>query len=178
MKGDIARDESSGFWWMDDMNPRLLSNNMILPYLIGCWEAYFRQSFVSILKYADTIPENALKKARLSNADILNVIRKDDDLEYTVADGLSFQRPSVINENFKQLNSNIKRQTWLSEQYHRRNKSLIDSITMLVECRDMLVHSGYTDLTLFDKELKRVISDLTVAVDRVYNGFGEVYNFN
>lgn len=59
--GDIAREESTELPWMDDLNPRILSNNMILPYLIGCWESYFRNSFISILKYSDDISARALK---------------------------------------------------------------------------------------------------------------------
>lgn len=177
LKGDIAKDNSTGFLWLDSINPRLLSNSMLLPYLIGCWESYFRQLYVSVLKYADGVSEKALKNVRISNDDILSVIRNGWDLADIAADSLSFQRPNVINENFKQLDSNIKIQSWLSKPYHRRKQTLFDSITTLVKKRDLVVHTGYTDLTLFDKELEKVINDLIEAANRVYNGLGEVFKF-
>ena len=37
-KGTMAKDEPSGLYYMDELNPRLLSNNFLLPYLIAVWE--------------------------------------------------------------------------------------------------------------------------------------------
>lgn len=178
LNGDFSKDESSGLLWIDEMNPRVLSNNMLLPYLIGCWESYFRQSYIAILKYANEINDNALKNSRITNSELLNVIRNGYKAEWYLADSLSFQRPSIIDENFRRLNSNIQIQSWLKKPYHRRKVSLFDSLTDVINVRDTLVHNGQMDISLFDKEAKKIIDDITAAVDRVYEGFGRAFNFN
>ncbi|MBQ8636653.1 MAG: hypothetical protein IJ423_01495 [Clostridia bacterium] len=177
LNGDISRNETTGFKWLDSLNPRLLSNNMILPYVIGCWESYFRQSYIAILKYADRINERALKNCRVSQTELLEIIREGKPLESVLADSLSFQRPKVIHENFKQLDNDLDIASCLRKPYHRRKKTLFDSITETINTRDELVHNGSTNLNLYDDNVKIIISDLTEAIDRSYKEFAKVYNF-
>lgn len=54
---DLARKDLTGLYWLDELNPVVLSNNMLIPYIIGCWESYFRQSYVSVINYADSLPD-------------------------------------------------------------------------------------------------------------------------
>ena len=175
--GDIAREEPTGLPWLDDINPRILSNNMILPYLIGCWESYFRNSFISILKYSDDISARALRNCRISPEEYITVIRGEINLESVLADSLSFQRPNIISENFRALNPKIDIAAWLRKPYHKRRKPLFDSITEIVETRDIIVHTGITDKSIFDKQIQSIIEDLIVAVNWVYQGFGDVFSF-
>lgn len=70
LTGDIARETPTGIPWLDDINPRVLSNNILLPYIIGCWESYFRNSFISILKYVDNSSPSALKNVILQHRTI------------------------------------------------------------------------------------------------------------
>jgi hypothetical protein len=177
MTGDISREESAGFPWIDEINPRILSDNMIIPYLIGCWESYFRNSYISILKYSNDISEKALKNCRISSTEYLKVIKHEAYLERILADSLSFQRSNIIAGNFRQLNSNIDINAWLRKPYHRRKKTLYDSIIEIIEIRDSIVHTGNMDLSILDKQIRSIIKDLTVAVDRSYQGFGQVFGF-
>ena len=177
MNGDIAREEHSKLPWLDEMNPWILSDNMIIPYLIGCWESYFRNSYISILKYSDEIPEKALKNCRISSPELLMVIKHEANLERILADSLSFQRPNIIAENFRQLNSKIDINAWLRKPYNRRKKTLADSITEIVGIRDSIVHTGNMDLRILDKQIHNIIKDLTAAIDRSYQGFGKVFEF-
>lgn len=177
MTGDIAREERTEFSWLDSLNPRILSDNMIIPYLIGCWESYFRNSYIAILKFSDDISERALKKCNLSPQKLLMAVRHEAALEDLIADNFSFQRPSIIAENFRQVDSNIDFAAWLRKPYHGRKKTLFDSITEIVDIRDSLVHTGNVDLRIMDKQVHTIIDDLTAAVDRAYQGFGEVFGF-
>lgn len=177
MTGDIALEKSVGISWLDNINPRILSDNMIIPYLIGCWESYFRNSYISILKYSDYIPEKALKNCKISSTEYLKVIKHETSLERLLADSLSFQRPNVIAENFRLLNSNIDISTWLRKPYHGRKKTLFDSIIEIIEIRDTIVHTGNMNLSILDDQIRKIIKDLTTAVDRSYLGFGHVFGF-
>ncbi|WMJ77794.1 hypothetical protein RBQ61_02365 [Sedimentibacter sp. MB35-C1] len=177
LTGDIAREKSSGLAWLDDINPRILSDNMIVPYLIGCWESYFRNSYISILKYSDCISEKALKNCRISSTDYLKVIKHEACLERLLVDSLSFQRPNVIAENFRMINPNIDISAWLRKPYNRRKKTLFDSIIEIVDIRDEIVHTGNMNLSILDDQIFKIIKDLTIAVDRSYQGFGKVFGF-
>lgn len=177
LTGALAKQELTGFSWLDELNPRVLSNNMLIPYIIGCWEAYFRQSFMSIVKYADDISDKALKNCRVSSQEMLRAIQQPELLAHFVADSLSFQRPSVIADNFKQLNQRIDIASWLRKPYHNRRKTLFDSISEIIDLRDNLVHTGTLSTNISDKEVNRIITDLTAAADRVYDGFGTVFDF-
>lgn len=81
------------------MNPRLLSNNLLVPFIIAVWEEYYRATFTALLRYADK-REVVLKKARLSLAQ-LEQIAAEKQIERAIAECFSFQRPSVIGENFR-----------------------------------------------------------------------------
>lgn len=174
---DLVHGEFIKARWLDDLNPILLSNNSLIPYIIGCWESYFRQLFVSIIIYADSIPEQALKNCRLSGFELLQAARDPDQLVWRLADSLSFQRPGIIAENFRRLNSSIDIGAWLRKPYHRRKKSLFESISEIIDLRDAIVHAGITSCTLSDNEIRRILFDLTEAANRVYDGLGKVYGF-
>ena len=107
----------------------------------------------------------------------MRIIHGEASLESVLADSLSFQRPTIISENFRTLDLKIDIATWLKKPYHKRKKSLFDSITDVVEIRDIIVHTGMTDINIFDQQIKAIMDDLIVAVDRVYRGFGDIFSF-
>jgi hypothetical protein len=106
LEGPIARDKSSGLLFIDERNPRLLSNNLLIPYVIAVWEEYFRATFSAVLKYSDQ-REGVLKKARLSHTQLEQIAVRRQPVERAVAECFSFQRPSAIGENFKLLDSKL-----------------------------------------------------------------------
>ena len=58
--------------FLDQMNPRLLSNNLLLPYLVSVLEDYFKSTFVVLLQYSDR-KESFLRGARLSSDHFLRI---------------------------------------------------------------------------------------------------------
>ena len=51
--GDLYSDATGFLPFMDNMRPLVVSNNIQLPYLIGAWENYIKNVFLSLLKYGD-----------------------------------------------------------------------------------------------------------------------------
>lgn len=129
------------------------------------------------LNFISSIPEQALKNCRLSGFELLQAARDPDQLVWRLADSLSFQRPGIIAENFRRLNSSIDIGAWLRKPYHRRKKTLFESISEIIDLRDAIVHAGITSCTLSDNEIRRILFDLTEAANRVYDGLGKVYGF-
>lgn len=176
LEGPIARDSSSGFDFLDGMNPRLLSNNLLIPYMIAVWEEFFRAMFAACLRYSKQ-RESALKRAKLSHSDLEKLAIGSVQVERSIADFFSFQRPSSIAETFRLLDPKLNLSTPLRKPYRRRRVSLYDSIESLVERRNELVHAGNLDLRLFDKQLETTMGDLTEAVNRAYDYIAKHYGF-
>lgn len=152
---------------MDEMNPRLLSNNMLLPYVVAIWEDFHRSCFAVLLRYSERRGA-VLKAARLPHDRIEAVAAGAQAVEDAVADTFSFQRPSTIAEAFRLLDPAFDYVAILRKQYRRRKVTLYDTIEGLVENRHAFVHRGQMDLSLFDSKLTRALTDFEAAADRVY----------
>ncbi len=176
LEGPIARDSTSGFEFIDGMNPRLLSNNLLVPYMIAVWEEFFRATFAACLRYSKQ-REAALKRAKLSHADLEKLAIGSVQVERSVAEFFSFQRPSAIAETFKLLDPKLDLASPLRKPYRRRRVPLYYSIEALVEQRNALVHAGDISLGLFDKQLETTMTDLTEAINRAYNHIAKHYGF-
>jgi hypothetical protein len=176
LEGSLSKDEPSGFIVLDEVNPRLLSNNFLVPYLIAIWEDYFRSTFAALLKYSKS-REVVLKKARLSHTQLEKIAIGKQPFERAVAECFSFQRPSLITENFRMLDQKLDLAGALRKPYRRRKTTLFDSMEALVERRNAFVHEGDVDLSLFDREMKLILSDIVTAVDRSYKCIGNHYKF-
>lgn len=105
MEGDLARENPSPLLLLNEINPRLLSNNMIIPFIIAVLEEYYRATFTALLRYIGK-REVVLKKARLSHAQ-LEQIATEKQIERAIADCFSYQRPSIISENFKLIDPRL-----------------------------------------------------------------------
>lgn len=176
LAGSISRDSSSGLDFIDEMNPRLLSNNLLIPYMIAVWEEFFRATFAACLRYSKQ-REAALKRAKLSHADLEQLVIGSVQIERSIAEFFSFQRPSKITETFKLLDPKLDLAAPMHKPYRRRKVSLYDSIEELVKQRNALVHTGNISLDLFDKQLNVAMTDLTEAINRTYNYIAKHYGF-
>lgn len=176
LEGQVAKNAPSGFYYMDDINPRLLSNNLLLPYMVAVWEEYFRATFASCIKYSPW-RETALKQARLSHGNLEKVIISSQPIERVIAESFSFQRPSTISENFHMIDRKLDIGGAMRKPYRRRKKSLFESIEQLVEDRNEFVHTGGMNLKFFDAQLNTALSDMQVAVNRAYECIATHYHF-
>jgi hypothetical protein len=175
-EGQMAKDLSTGMSWLDELNPRLLSNNFILPFAVAVWEDYFRSTFTAVLRYSKQ-RESALKRARLTHASFEQIAVGAQSIEEAVAESFSFQRPSSIHENFRLLDPKLDIGGVLRKPYKRRKVSLFDSLETLVEGRNEFVHTGRMNLKLFDAELRKALADFEAGVNRVYEYVADHYGF-
>lgn len=169
--GPIAT-EPTGFVFMDEMNPRLLSNNLLLPYVIAIWEEFHKACFAALLRYS-VRRVNVLKGARLSHERLEDIAALSVAVEDAVAETFAFQRPSTIAEAYRLLDPEFDYVATLRSRYRGRRISLFDSIESLVERRHRFVHRGEMDTTFSDRRLTTTLSDFEAAADRVYTRIAE-----
>lgn len=172
----MVRERPTGFPFLDEMNPRLLSNNLLIPFIIAVWEEYFRSTFTAVLKYAER-REQVLKRARLSHSQLEQIAVNERPVEQTIAECFSFQRPSIIGENFRLLDKRLDLAAVMRKPYNRRKTTLFDQIESLVEGRNAFVHAGKIDMSIYDKELEKILKDIVEAVDRCYHAIGDRFGF-
>jgi len=176
LEGEISRQEPTGLVYIDNMNPRFFSNNLLIPFLVGIWEHYLKSSFVVLVKCCNN-KNRILKSVKITPLQLESISNGELTIEEAIGDNLSFQRPKVIAENFKLIDDSIDISGTLRKPYRKRKRSLYDSIDSIIDLRNHVVHSGLTDVSLTDTRLKSIINDFEVAVDRVYDRFGYCYNF-
>ena len=56
--------------------------------------------------------------------------------------------------------------------------SLFDSIEVIVDQRNELVHSGKLNVSLVDARINKCLSYFEVAVDRFYEHIAQIYGFS
>ena len=167
LNAPIARPEPTGLHFMDIMNPRLLSNNLLLPYLVAIWEDFHKSCFAVLLRYSER-RSVVLKGARLAHERLEDIASGLVTVEDAVAETFSFQRPSTIAEAYRLLDPAFDYIATLRRRYRGRRVTLYDSIEELVETRHQFVHSGEMDTTFSDQRLNKTLRDFEAAADRVY----------
>ena len=177
LRGNMARPEPTGLPYIDDMNARVISNNLVVPYIIAVWEEYFRSTFSVLLKYAER-RERVMKKARLSHSQLEQIAAKNRPVEDAISECFSFQRPGMIGENFFLLDSKLDLAAAMRKPFRRRKVTLFESIESLVQGRNAFVHRGEMDMSLYDRELDRILGDIVEAVDRCYQAIGSRFAFS
>jgi len=158
------------------MNPRLLLNNLLLPYLVAILEDYFKSTFVAILTYSPR-KEAFLKNARLSSEQLLAIASGSAKPEEALAENLSFQRVSAISRHFKELEPKLDLGGTLRRPFRRRKKSLFNSLEGMTERRHALIHRTVLDTTFDDEDAHRAFDDLEHAVVRCHRRITSYYDW-
>jgi hypothetical protein len=162
--------------FLDQMNPRLLSNNLLLPYLVAVLEDYFKSTFVALLQYSDR-KESFLRGGRLSSEHLLRISSGESSVEAAVAEVLPFQRISAICQHFKSLDPNLDLAGTLRKPYRRRKKSLFETLEELVLRRHAFIHQGRLDTSFDDADVKRTLDDLEESLVRCYRRITDYYGW-
>jgi len=175
-EGGYAADKISSFQFLNDMNPRFLVNSLLVTYYVSIWERYLVDSYVAIMRHAGL--ENAKDlKLNLRRDDLESIMAGRATVEETLARTRSFQRPTIVARNFCEIDQSLDIAGALKRPYHRRKKSLFESIDSYVDLRNDIAHTGRCDICLTDSATDSIAEDFVAAVDRVYEEFAAHYGF-
>ena len=158
------------------MSPKVLSNNMLLPFLVATLEDYFKSTFVALLRYSAR--KQAFFKGLRLQGDHLVAISDGESVESQVAETLPFQRISSIARHFEALDPKLDLAGFLKKPYRRRKQSLHDLIETLVIARHSFIHRAQLGLSLTDKKMDDLVYDLDEAITRVYKGITSYYSWH
>ncbi len=160
---------------MDEVNPAILANNMVVPYLVSCIEEFFEWTFIALLTYSPKRLQ-VLRSLRLTG-DHLAAIASGNSIEVAVARALSFQNLSNASSHFKLVDDKLDIAAALRKPYRRRRRSLYETIQELIDRRHRFIHSNTVDSSYSTERLERDLNDLEAGVARVYKSVAQHYNW-
>jgi hypothetical protein len=158
-------------------NPWVLSNNLLLPYLVATMEDYFKSTFVALLRYS-VRKEAVLKNARLSSDHLVRISEGVSSVEECFAETLPFQNLKSISDHFKAVEPKLDVRGVLHKPFRRRRVPLFESVGELVGRRHAFIHHGEVHTDFDDHALEKDIKDLYVAVDRVYGRIAQIHGWS
>jgi hypothetical protein len=153
--------------FIPDLDPRVLSSHLLLPYLVSVFEEYMRSTFVALLHYSPS-KEAVLKGARLSGRQLAEISQGALSVEEAFAQNLSFQNVLSASENLRLVDRRIDLAGLLRKPCRRRKTVLLDSLRDMVNRRHAFVHSSRLGLDLEDKLIWRFVDDLEIAIEKFY----------
>lgn len=162
--------------FLDAMNPRLLSNNLLSPLLVAVTEDYFKSVFVCLLKYSDK-KENFMKSGKISSDHLLRISNGELTVEEAVAETMSFQNIYAICKHFKTLNQALDLESELKKPYRKRKETLLSSLEKIVTRRHGFIHHGQMDIKFTDKDVLKAIDDIEESVKRFDRLLTKKYNW-
>jgi len=160
--------ETTGqFNFADDINPRIFSNNMLVPFMVAALEEYFQATFVALLKYSPK-KLTILKNSRVRPEDLMAIAKGTTSVERAISDQFSFQHLEQIASHFKSIDARLDVAGVLRKPYRRRRRSLYESFAALIKHRHDIIHRSET-LTNFTDDLAiTALEDLEAGITRVY----------
>jgi len=149
-------------------HPEIISNNLVVPYIISSLESYFRETFLALFKYSSN-KKSFFKKYSNKYVDELELVSEGSvDIDRALVRYMTFQNISAIDDNFKILNKEIKFKNLLHS-----NKSngitLISGLERLLNLRHEIIHRSNFFAKYDRKYLDGDIALITEIVDKFYN---------
>jgi len=171
----------TGIPWMDDMNAKIIFNNLHIPYLVGVWEKYLKSTFVVLLKCSSEREKSfkkILNKIKILPQYMETLSQNGETVEWILAEWLSFQRPKSIIDNFQMIDGTIEIQSALMKPTPNQTESLLDRIDHIIEIRNGISHAGIVDTNISDSVINECIEDFIEAADRIYHCLGDYYHLH
>ena len=166
----------SGIYVIDKTNPWLISNNLLLPFLVAIMEDYWKSTYVALLRYSDK-KESVLRAGRITSEQLAAVSEGKTTVEQVFAETLSFQRVSVSCKHFLALDPKLDFAGVLKKPYRRRKVPLYESLEEMTELRHDVIHRAQLSPRVTDEYLTGLVNDLEVAIIRCYRHLTKTYGW-
>jgi len=162
------RKRSTGVYVMDSTNPWLISNNLLLPYLVSVAEDYWKSTFIALLRYSNKKEVILRSSGRLTAEHLAAVSDGRRSVEEALVETLAFQRVSAACRHFSALDPKLDFGGVLRKPYRRRKQSLFDSLEQMTEIRHEVIHRARLSELVTDDFVAGLLHNLQVAVVRCY----------
>lgn len=165
-----------GIDFMDAHNPRIITANIVVPFLVSSIEDYFRTLYIALLRYSDN-REKVIQNARLQGAELAAIDRGEITVTEAVAKWMSFQDMQKVSGAYKELNAKYDLYGFLRKPYGRYKQSFWDHLNRLIAQRHDLIHRAEIATEYTPSHLKRDLDLTWKALWRVYQELVKVHGW-
>lgn len=173
---DDGQYKIQGVDFMDEHNPRIVTANIVVPFLVSAIEDYFRSLYIALLKYSSN-RERVIQNARLQGADLAAVDRGDLTVPEAVAKWMSFQDMQKISSAYRELDSKYDIHGVLRRPYGKHKLSFWDMLNGLIAHRHDLIHRAELSTEYTPVKLQRDLELTWKALWRVYQELVKVHSW-
>lgn len=152
---------------LDSLNPRIISANVLVPFLVSTIEDYFRSLYVALLRYSP-VRERVIQNARLQGMEVVAIDKGDLTVPEAIAKWMNFQDMSKINSAFKDLNNKYDIHGVLNRPYGRRRERPWGTLNRLISQRHELIHSAELQTDYLPSKLQADIDLVRMSLWRIY----------
>lgn len=162
---------------IDQMNPKIVATNVIVPFLVAIVEEYFRATYVALLRASEK-RASIFKSARVSEVELLAISQGQMTVEHAVSRWKSFQDMKRITESFAELDKRINVHAVLSKPYKRRKESLYQTFERLIEMRHDLIHRATLNVRYLPQDVVRDVESVSAGIKRIYQAIIAVHDWD
>lgn len=163
-----------------DHHPEIISNNLVIPFIISSLESYFRATFLALFRYSNKKNSFFKKYTNKISDELFLVSDGEMSIDEALAKYISFQNIDSIDTNFKLLQKDIDLKAILKKE-KINDISLYERLSGLIFLRHRIIHesnfyTGYTKELLLDdiKIIKYLVDTFYSAIINANNWQVEV----
>lgn len=156
-------------------SPNVFNANVYLSYLCSIIEDFFRNTYISLLRFSDK--KDKIMNTKLSSFDLSDISQGNISVEEAYARTLSFQNIQKINSSFITLDSKLDISSVLKKPYKKRKVNLYDRLNLILEHRHSIIHRLQLDLDYDSESIQKDIDDIKVSIIKVYEFICSKYDW-
>ncbi len=164
---DDSKYEIHGIDFVDSLNPRIVSTNVLVPFVVAAIEDYFRSLYIALLKYSDK-RDKIFQRAKLSGSELPAIAYGELSVAEAVAKWMTFQDLSKVNQAMKEIDDRYDIHGMLKKPHGRAKESHWNLLERLIEQRHALIHHAELDSEYLPIRFKRDLKRVETAVWRIY----------
>jgi hypothetical protein len=154
---------------IDAANPLIVSNNLIVPFIVSVIEEFYKSCYIAILKFSESEKKQSIfKNTRLYADELVRISSGESSIEEGIVRAMSFQNIDKITAYFKELDKSLDLASEIRKPYRRRHESLYESISKFFEYRHRLIHQSEIRIDYSSQTLSKDINDIKIVVKRSY----------
>lgn len=175
-KGPISK--ISGIPQMDSLNPEIVSNHLIVPFLVSIIEDYFKTCYSVLFKFSNIkIQEKILKNYKILPDDLIKISKKEISIIDVIIKKMSFQNIDSIIKYFNELNEKLRIDYFFHKPYRRKKMAHYLFLESLFNQRHDIIHRHIISIQYSTLKLKKDIKNIEFILNTVHKYIMSVYNW-
>lgn len=164
-------------WMTNGIDPTVLSNSLLVPFIVASLEEFFRQTFTVLFKYSPS-KERVLKAAKINAEDLVAAMDGDREIEEVAVKWFNFQSVAKIGQSFSQLEPKLDILGPLRRPTRKGGKeNLAERIEQVIARRHRIIHQNEVDGWYTTEEIANDLAAVEAAAARVYELIFKFYGW-